>query len=75
MAREVRRPQEKIRKNPNERHPIINRIRARFGHQKDSRIVLPEREQDWSHVTSGQMVAVYLIAIVFAVLIIGAVFS
>ena len=68
-----KRPQEPSRNPLNGSYPVIKGIHRKIINY-DSRILLPEREQDWSHVHKGQMFAVFAIAIVFAVLIICSVF-
>ena len=68
-------PQE-IRKDPKTgSYPIIKGVRSRFTQQCDPKIVLPKRDFNWSSNHKGLMIAVYAIAIVFAFLIIGAVFA
>ena len=67
-----RRPQ--LLKNPhNGSYPTIKGVHQEFK-ENDPRIMLPDREWDWSHVHKGQMAVVYLIAIIFATLIICSVF-
>ena len=71
-----RRPQE-IRKDPKTGgYPIIDGgpFHRKIVHT-DPEPIPEHREPNWSHPSKGQIVAVYLIAIVFAGLIIAAVFS
>lgn len=70
-----RRPQE-IRKDPKTGgYPIIKGFFNRKIVQTDPEPIPEYREPSWSNPSKGQMVAVYLIAIIFAVMVIAAVFS
>ena len=67
---------QEIRKDPeNGSYPIIKGLFYHRIVQTDPRPIPEYREQDWSHTHKGQMLSVWLIAILFAVLVVGAVFS